>query len=74
MWKRVSLSVRSFAARQWRHVVGEFQESSEAMRIVRKAMADRDAISDGERRFVQAQLLDCLRVLPAGAVIFVNAR
>ena len=73
LWSRLSQTVRSFASRQWSCLAGEFQESQEAMHIIRKALLSRESVSSDEREFVREQLYDLLRVLPAGAVIFANA-
>jgi len=71
-WSRFSSRMKKLAKGQWSHLSGEFKESREALRITRAAM-DEGKVSAEERAQVRAQLLDMLRLLPAGAIVFANA-
>jgi hypothetical protein len=73
LWSRISGSFRQFAARQKSFLAGEFTESREAVRIARKAVTDRESITEEERRQAREQMFDLFRMLPAGAVVFANA-
>jgi hypothetical protein len=73
LWKRMSVSMGAYARRQWGHITGELSESSEAARIARAVLRKDGTVTAEERAFVRGQILDILRMLPAGAVIFANA-
>jgi hypothetical protein len=66
-FRRMRAGLMEFANRQWRHLWGELQESAELAGILRRAVAG-EAISPVERDKVRAQVLDLLRVAPAGLV------
>jgi hypothetical protein len=70
-WSRFSGRVKDFAKSQWALLSGEFKESREALRITRAAMSE-GAVSEEERAQVRAQVLDMMRLLPAGAIVFAN--
>jgi hypothetical protein len=72
-WQRMHRSAQEFASRQWEMLAGELQESKLAMQITVKALRSRDSVTAEELHFVREQMMDLLRVLPAGAVIFANA-
>ena len=73
LWQRMHRSAQEFASRQWEMLAGELQESKLAMQITVKALRSRDSVTAEELHFVREQMMDLLRVLPAGAVIFANA-
>ena len=66
-WSR---SASDFATRQWGHLVGELRESSALMDIVRRGCAGEE-LSLAERTQARAQLLDLLRMAPAGMLVLV---
>ena len=73
MWSRMSARVAETAKIQWAHIVGELQESAEAMSIVRRAMTSGETVSEAETDKVRAQLLDLIRVVPAAFISVANA-
>ena len=64
---RMRSGFREFADRQWRNVWGELQESADVAAILRRAMSG-ETVSAIERDKVRSQILDLLRVAPAGFV------
>jgi hypothetical protein len=69
---RATGALRKRAQTQWRHLVGELKESAEAMRLVGKGLARRP-LSPEERDTVRAQMLDLVRVVPAGVIAMANS-
>jgi len=65
---RTRVGLCSFANRQWRHLWGEVEESAELYDIVKRALLGQE-LSAVERDKAQAQLLDLLRVAPAGLLV-----
>lgn len=72
-FKRLTSGVTQVAARQWKHVVGELQESREVMGILTKRMRDDAPLTPAETDKVRAQMLDLLRVVPAGVIAMANS-
>lgn len=70
---RVSAKATAVAKQQWAHVVGELQESAEAMALVRRSLADNQRLTGAEADIVRTQMLDILRVVPASLIAAANA-
>lgn len=66
-FKRMRSGLFDFANRQWRHLWGELQESAELASILRRALGG-GTVTPVERDKVRAQILDLMRVAPAGLV------
>ncbi len=69
---RLRARLQQRALLQWGHVVGELQESAEAMSLLRKGIAQRQ-LSAEERDTVRAQMLDLVKVVPAGLIAMANS-
>ncbi len=69
---RITTRARLRASRLWRPVVGELQESAEAMALVQRRVTTNQPLTRSEAETVRAQLLDLLRVVPAGLIAVVN--
>lgn len=69
---RLSSSVIHTATLQWRHLVGELQESREAFGLLRGALSGR-RLSAEERDAVRSQLFDLVRIFPAGLIAAANS-
>lgn len=69
---RLSRNMREMAATQWRHLVGELQESREAFTLLRGALGGKKLSAD-ERDMVRAQMLDLVRLFPAGLIAAANS-
>ncbi len=69
---RATGALRRRAQTQWSNLVGELKESAEAMRLVGKGLARRE-LSAEERDAVRAQMLDLVRVVPAGVIAVANS-
>jgi hypothetical protein len=65
---RARAGLSSFADRQWKHLWGEVEESAELFGIVKRALRGRD-LTAIERDKARSQLLDLLRVAPAGLLV-----
>ena len=71
-FSRVTQTAKETARRQWAHVIGEIQESREVMHILTHRLAASEPLTEAERDKVQAQVLDVLRVVPAGLIVATN--
>lgn len=69
---RMTTAARDTASRHWRNLVGELGESKEAMTII-AARVRGDVVSLEERDKVRAQLLDLVKVFPAGLIAAANS-
>jgi hypothetical protein len=69
----VSAKATALAKQQWAHVVGELEESAEAMALVRRSLADNQRLTGAEADIVRTQMLDILRVVPASLIAAANA-
>lgn len=67
---RVRKKVWNKARTQWSHVVGELQESGEMVGLLTRRIREPLAPEDADR--VRAQMLDLMRVLPAGFIAAAN--
>lgn len=70
LFRRVTKRARDLAAQQWSHLVGELEESREAMALLRER-GDRE-LSEEEREAIREQMMDLVRLFPAGLIAAVN--
>jgi hypothetical protein len=70
LFRRVTKRARDLAEKQWSHFVGELQESREAMTLLRER-GERE-LSDEEREKIREQMMDLVRLFPAGLIAAVN--
>lgn len=68
VFRRWSHAAASFASQQWAHLVGELRESGEVVALIAKA-ARGEPLTDAQRHQVRSQLLDLLRMAPAGLLV-----
>lgn len=71
--RRLSSKAREVAAQQWANLVGELRESGEAMQLITASMRGKKQLTEEERDKVRAQLLDLVRVFPAGIIAVANS-
>lgn len=69
---RLTGQVKRLARRHWSHVLGELQESREMMAMLRRRLSGAETLEPEEADRIRAQMLDLLRVLPAGFIAAVN--
>lgn len=69
---RMTTAAREAAGKHWRNLVGELGESAEAMRIIVLRMGGQD-ISPADRDKVRSQLLDLVKLFPAGLIAAANS-
>ena len=69
---RMTSAAKESAALHWRNFIGELSESKEAMAII-VARAQGADISAADRDKVRAQLLDMVKVFPAGLIAAANS-
>lgn len=65
---RARAGLSAFADRQWRHLWGEVQESAELFGLITRALRG-ETLSAVDRDKARSQLLDLLRVAPAGLLV-----
>ncbi|MCA9697647.1 MAG: hypothetical protein KC431_08990, partial [Myxococcales bacterium] len=70
---RVTTRATEVARQQWGHLLGELQESREAMQLIRVRVRGERELSEEERAKVREQLLDLVRVFPAGLIAAANS-
>jgi len=70
--RRVTGSMRTTAGRHWRNFVGELQESREVMGLL-LGRVHGGPLSPEERDKVRSQLLDLVKVFPAGIIAAANS-
>jgi hypothetical protein len=70
---RVSKRANRTAREQWGHILGELQESAEAMSLVRAAIASDRKLTGAEADKVRQQMYDIIRVFPASLIAAANA-
>ncbi len=71
--RRIREKAGQVAAQQWRHVMGEVQESKEVMEILRRSVRDKVKPTEDERALVRAQMMDLMKVVPAGLIAVGNS-
>jgi hypothetical protein len=72
LMSRLSGNLKQAAASQWRNLVGELQESREAFGLLRGALSGKRLSAD-ERDKVRSQMLDLMRLFPAGLIAAANS-
>ncbi|MEC8424871.1 MAG: hypothetical protein VX000_13900, partial [Myxococcota bacterium] len=72
MLGRLSTGMRRMASRQWTHLVGELQESQELFGLLTRRVRDETPLTREETDAVRNQLMDLLRVVPAGLIAVAN--
>lgn len=70
--RRLGARAREAAALQWERFVGELRESGEAMRLISGAMRG-ESLTPEDRDKVRSQVLDLVRVFPAGVIAAANS-
>ncbi len=70
--KRVTGRARAVAGRHWRNFVGELQESREVMALL-VARVQGGRLTPEQRDMVRAQLVDLVKVFPAGIIAAANS-
>lgn len=73
LFSRMTASVKDSAMRQWRNVVGELKESKEAWGLLHTRIKTGEPLTKEQHDAVKAQILDVMRVVPAGLVASANA-
>jgi len=71
--KRLGAKAKESAAKHWANFVGELRESGEAMTLITGAMRGAKQLSPEERDKVRSQVLDLVRVFPAGVIAAANS-
>lgn len=71
--RRLGARAREAAAQHWGRFVGELRESGEAMRLISGAMRGERALTPEERDKVRSQVLDLVRIFPAGVIAAANS-
>jgi hypothetical protein len=69
---RMSRRLKDMAAAQWRNLVGELEESREAFALLTSAMKGKK-LTPEERDMIRAQMLDLVRLFPAGLIAAANS-
>ncbi len=69
---RMTSSAKASASAHWRNFVGELSESKEAMAII-IARVQGGSVSAADRDKVRSQLLDMVKVFPAGLIAAANS-
>jgi len=70
---RLSAALKRTATNQWRHVVGELQESREVMGLISGRLRGDAQLGPEDIDKIRSQLLDLLKVVPAGIIAAGNA-
>jgi uncharacterized protein with von Willebrand factor type A (vWA) domain len=70
--RRVTKRARELAVEQWSHLVGELEESREAMALLREQRRGERDLSEEEREQIREQMMDLVRLFPAGLIAAVN--
>jgi hypothetical protein len=72
LFGRLTRRVTTSARRQWTHLVGELHESRQMMSLVSRRVSGEGPLAPEEAALVRGQLLDLLRVVPAGFIAAAN--
>ena len=70
--RRVTQRARDVATTQWSHLIGELEESREAMTLLRTRVRGERELTEEERAVVREQMMDLVRLFPAGLIAAVN--
>ena len=74
LFKRMTRAARNVATRQWKNLVGELEESREALSLlVARAQGKGEPLSPEERDKVRSQLVDLVKIFPAGLIAAANS-
>jgi hypothetical protein len=73
LFGKLSHKARQAAAKQWRNFVGELQESREAMALITARLSGERELAPDEVDKIRAQMLDLVRVFPAGLIAAANS-
>ncbi|MCA9689634.1 MAG: hypothetical protein R3A51_13485 [Nannocystaceae bacterium] len=70
---RLSGKAREVARAQWTLLVGELEESREAMGLIKARMRGERTLSAEERDKIRSQMMDLVKVFPAGLIAAANS-
>ena len=70
--RRVTKRARDVAAKQWSHLVGELEESREAVTLLRARVRGERELTEEERAVVREQMMDLVRLFPASVIAAFN--
>lgn len=73
IFRRFTNAFKAKAAANWKHVVGELVESREVMAIVGARLKGERQLTPEEVDKIRSQMLDVLRVVPAGIIAVANS-
>lgn len=71
--RRLGARAKESAAAQWARFAGELRESGEAMILISTAMRGERQLTPEERDKIRSQVLDLVRVFPAGIIAAANS-
>lgn len=71
--RRLGARAIETASTQWARFAGELRESGEAMRLISTAMRGERQLTPEERDKVRSQVLDLVRIFPAGLIAAANS-
>jgi len=66
-------NLKERARRQWALIVGEVQETGELVEIINKRLLNGEKLSQEEREQAREQLLDIMKMVPAGLIATASA-
>lgn len=69
---RLTTRARDVAGRQWKHLMGELEESREAMALIVRRLQGTD-LTPEEADKIRAQLVDLVKIFPAGLIAAANS-
>jgi hypothetical protein len=70
--QRITQKARSVASVQWANFVGELEESREAVALIRMRVRGERELTNEEREKIREQLMDLVRLFPAGLIAALN--
>jgi hypothetical protein len=73
IFRRFTNAFKAKAATNWKHVVGELTESREVMGILSARLKGERQLTPEEVDKIRSQMLDVLRVVPAGIIAVANS-
>ena len=66
-------SLKDKAQKQWQLIVGEAQETAELVELINKRLLSGEKLSDEEEQQARAQVLDLMKMVPAGLITTMSA-
>lgn len=72
LFRRLTDRARNVASAQWKHLMGELQESREAMSLIVGRMQGQP-LGEAEADKIRSQLMDLVKVFPAGLIAAANS-